>query len=274
MADPFPGMNPYLEHPDRWSTVHNRLIVAIADQLTPQLLPKYQVDIEKRIYEVIEGNLLFVGRADVSVQEPRQPKDAIKNSTITVPTAQPLRVRVPMAEEMREAYLEVREVATQRVITTLEILSPASKKGQGRQKYEEKRQRVFESRSSLVEIDLLPNGTPLPVLDTTLQSDYRILISRANQRPAADLYLFNLQDPIPVFPLPLQPEDTEPLIDLRKLLDQVYERSGYDYFIDYNSALVPDVSPEQQQWLEEVLRSHRLQTRVNFAVLNSFSGFI
>jgi len=22
-----PGMNPYLEHPDRWSTVHNRLIV-------------------------------------------------------------------------------------------------------------------------------------------------------------------------------------------------------------------------------------------------------
>jgi hypothetical protein len=34
-------MNPYLEHPDRWSTVHNRLIVALADVLTPQLLPKY-----------------------------------------------------------------------------------------------------------------------------------------------------------------------------------------------------------------------------------------
>ncbi len=46
MRSPFPGMNPYLEHPDRWSTVHNRLIVALADTLTPQLLPKYQVDID------------------------------------------------------------------------------------------------------------------------------------------------------------------------------------------------------------------------------------
>ena len=33
MPSPFPGMNPYLEHPDRWSTVHNRLMVAIADSL-------------------------------------------------------------------------------------------------------------------------------------------------------------------------------------------------------------------------------------------------
>lgn len=30
--------------------MHNRLIVALADALTPQLLPKYQVDIEKRVY--------------------------------------------------------------------------------------------------------------------------------------------------------------------------------------------------------------------------------
>jgi len=58
-------MNPYLEHPDRWSTVHNRLIVTLANALTPQLLPQYQVDIEKRIYEVVGVNTL-VGRADVS----------------------------------------------------------------------------------------------------------------------------------------------------------------------------------------------------------------
>jgi len=43
----FPGMNPYLEHPDRWSTVHNRLIVTLTNALTPQLLPQYQVDIEE-----------------------------------------------------------------------------------------------------------------------------------------------------------------------------------------------------------------------------------
>ena len=31
MDNPFPGMNPYLEQPQLWHQVHNRLIVAIAD---------------------------------------------------------------------------------------------------------------------------------------------------------------------------------------------------------------------------------------------------
>ncbi|MBF2047770.1 MAG: DUF4058 family protein [Leptolyngbya sp. IPPAS B-1204] len=31
MPSPFPGMNPDLEHPDLWSEVHNRLVVALAN---------------------------------------------------------------------------------------------------------------------------------------------------------------------------------------------------------------------------------------------------
>jgi hypothetical protein len=31
MRSPFPGMDPYLEHPSLWPDVHNRLIVAIAE---------------------------------------------------------------------------------------------------------------------------------------------------------------------------------------------------------------------------------------------------
>ena len=49
MPSPFPGMNPYLEHPALWSEVHKRLIVAIADALFPKLRPKYRVAIEERI---------------------------------------------------------------------------------------------------------------------------------------------------------------------------------------------------------------------------------
>lgn len=33
MPSPFPGMDPYLEHPSRWSEVHSRLINAIANSL-------------------------------------------------------------------------------------------------------------------------------------------------------------------------------------------------------------------------------------------------
>jgi Protein of unknown function (DUF4058) len=188
MPSPFPGMNPYLEHPDRWSTVHNRLIVALADVLTPQLLPKYQVDIEKRIYET----------------------------------------NMPILEEVREAYLEVKEVATQRVITAIEIVSPTNKRGDGRSKYEQKRQQVLSSQTHWVEIDLLRDGKPMPIVEELPKSDYRILVSRSNLRPAADLYSFTLLDVIPQFALPLQGGDRQPIVDLGTLLNEIYDRSGYD----------------------------------------------
>ncbi|QYO66885.1 DUF4058 family protein [Leptolyngbya sp. 7M] len=81
-----------------------------------------------------------------------------------------------------------------------------------------------------------------------MQSHYRILVSRSQTRPIADLYSFNLSDPIPLFPLPLRPEDPEVIVDLRTIITDLYEQLGYDYFIDYRNPLpVPwemaDVAP-------------------------------
>jgi Protein of unknown function (DUF4058) len=256
MPSPFPGMNPYLEHPDRWSTVHNRLIVAIADVLTPQLAPKYQVDIEKRIYEVLSVNSLLVGRSDASIQQPK--KTAVITSSpasITSAVAQPVQVSLPVLEEVREAYLEVKDAVTQAVITVIEILSPTNKRGDGRQKYEQKRHQILGSSTHLVEIDHLREGQPLPMSAEAGHSDYRILVSHAEVRPIADLYPFNLPDPIPCFPLPLKGGDTEPIIDLKTLLDDVYQRSGYDYFLDDASPVIPPLSPEQAIWVEQILHS-------------------
>ncbi len=56
MPSPFPGFDPYLEHPDFWPEVHSRLIVALADSLVPQVRPKYEIAIEKRIYEINPSN--------------------------------------------------------------------------------------------------------------------------------------------------------------------------------------------------------------------------
>jgi len=67
MPSPFPGMNPYLEHPDLWSEVHSRLIVAIADDIAPALLPNYYVAIEKRIYLHTPEDSVLIGIPDVSV---------------------------------------------------------------------------------------------------------------------------------------------------------------------------------------------------------------
>jgi hypothetical protein len=253
MPSPFPGMNPYLEHPDRWSTVHNRFIVAIADLLTPLLLPRYQVDIEKRIYQVTDSNLQLIGRSDVSVQSPRNPRQSIDPSRGAVAMLQPVRVTLPIEEEIREAYLEIKEAATGRVITTIEILSPTNKRGQGRQKYEDKRQRVLSSRTHLVEIDLLRSGESLPMNDA-ISSDYHVLISREADRPGADLYPFNLQDPMPIIPIPLQAADLEPTIDLKQIIEEIIVRSGYTHFIDYTIDPIPNLSGPDQVWLDGLLQ--------------------
>ena len=89
MGNPFPGMNPYLEQPELWHQVHNRLIVAMsddklllyetlcvacfsvgvriyADDLTPQIAPKYRVSIEEQVYTSVD-DIFLVGIADVTV---------------------------------------------------------------------------------------------------------------------------------------------------------------------------------------------------------------
>ena len=50
MATPFPGMDPYLEHPDLWPDVHHGLIESLRDALAQRLRPKYRIAIEKRTY--------------------------------------------------------------------------------------------------------------------------------------------------------------------------------------------------------------------------------
>ena len=261
MPNPFPGMNPYLENIDFWPSVHNRLIVAIADFLTPQLLPKYLVDIEKRIYEINGEESLLVGIPDVIVQpSSNQTNSTTSNVAVAAPPAKSLRVRVPMPIEFREGYLQVIDIATKEVVTVIKVLSPANKRrGKGREMYEEKREKILATRTHLVEIDLLRNWQPLPVFGNDIEANYRILVSRGNQRPMADLYLFNLANPISSFPLPLRSGDVEPIVDLQALLNGVYDRAAYDFRIDYNGEVAPPLSEEDAIWADSLLREKGLR---------------
>lgn len=49
MPSPFPGMDPYLEHPALWPGFHSRVIVGLADLLGPRLRPRYDVEVEERV---------------------------------------------------------------------------------------------------------------------------------------------------------------------------------------------------------------------------------
>jgi len=260
MSSPFIGMNPYLENPSLWPGVHNWLIIEIARFLSPQLRPKYIVAVEVRVYETYGENLL-VGIPDVTVQRPRSAVNPTsKNVTVTGLTAQPITVEIPIAESIRQGYLEIRDVEKKEVVTVIEILSPVNKRaGEGREAYESKRQKILESLTHLVEIDLLRSWQPMPFLRNGIESDYRILGCRSNRRPLADLYAFNLRDSIPKFPIPLRMGDEEPVLDLQMLLDNIYDVAGYDLQIDYRREVVPGLSEADAAWADGLLKEEGLR---------------
>ena len=67
MPTPFPGMDPYLEHPALWPDVHNGLIAELRNTLASQLRPRYYVALEERTYLAESAGLTFVSRPDVTV---------------------------------------------------------------------------------------------------------------------------------------------------------------------------------------------------------------
>jgi Protein of unknown function (DUF4058) len=155
----------------------------------------------------------------------------------------------------REGYLEVGEVATKQVVTVIEVLSPANNcSGRGYDSYVAKRQDILASQTNLIEINLLRNGTTMSHGGNVPNYHYRLLVSRSQARPKAELYGFNLQDRIPTFAVPLQNQDAEPVIDLHALLDMVYDRAGYAFAIDYAQAVVPKLSEDDQVWINQHLQ--------------------
>src|SRR3990172_717762 len=136
MPSPFPGMDPYLEHPDMWPDVHNALLADIRSSLAPKVRPHYVVRIEERTYLAESDELVFVGKPDVlvsggSAATPRR-SERVESSAVSV--------KVPVPDWIRETYMEVRRVGDGEVVTVLELLSPSNKRpGEGRRQYEQKR---------------------------------------------------------------------------------------------------------------------------------------
>jgi len=252
MAYPFPGMNPYLERASLWPDVHLELMRNIRLVLTGAVAPRYYVAVEERTYIVALDPQSYVGRPDVAVIGP--PAPVLAGMALAPANGSVVSVVVPVSDEVRERYLEIRQQGTDRVITVIEVLSPANKaKGEGRRVYEEKRRTVLDSATHLVEIDLLRAGEPMAAYPQS-ESDYRILVSRSWERPRSFLYPFNLPDPIPTIPVPLQKGEDEPRLSLGDLLPRIYDDVRYDLRIDYSvPPPPPNLAEEQSTWLDALL---------------------
>ncbi len=259
--NPFPGMNPYLEHRHIWPDFHDGLISNLRDRLVPQLPDNYRIALQRRV-EIEEPFGQSLGlRAIVPdaliTGEPVAPQAA---AAVTAPPADDGEeipegaVRVRMPREVKVNWLRVETVPGHELVTIIEVLSPTNKApGRERLRYVRKREVIIGNGVNLVEIDLLRRWEPMPLEAALPTSDYRILVCRGWQRPDALLYPFSVKQALPKFPLPLLPEDeVGPEVDLGPIIDRLHHTARYNQETRYHGPPPePAFEEKVQAWVGE-----------------------
>jgi hypothetical protein len=251
MANPFPGMDPYLEG-DLWPTVHLDLTGEIVRQLAPRLRPKYLVLSSRRVVLATpdETERPQERLPDVGVLH-RGNGGPVEGAAVA--TA-PMVANALMPAEYVQRMVEVRDRARRQLVTAIEVVSPTNKRGDGRDDYFDKRRQLLAGPVHLVEIDLIRVGDRFPV-DRVLPSvPYFVFVSRADQRPRVEMWPIPLSQPLTSVPIPLLPGDPEVLLDLQAALDTVYQAVGYDLGIDYSAAPPGPLAVDDLEWIHQRLR--------------------
>jgi uncharacterized protein DUF4058 len=230
MPSPFPGMNPYFEHPVMWADFHNSFIHAIREQLNQQIRPAYFAKVEELlfIHELTSEERRFMGRTDVGIVD----RGAFERKPGSKAMQAPFYGTVSTAVDIEtHAFLEIRDRENQSLITVIEVLSPANKNsGPDRNLYLAKRRQILAGGAHLVELDLLRAGPRLP-LDGMPDCDYCAVVSRSEERPRAGIWPNFLRDAFLPIPIPLRAPDADAIFDIKVGIDHVYDSAGYEDYV-------------------------------------------
>ncbi|HEY3997590.1 MAG TPA: DUF4058 family protein [Candidatus Xenobia bacterium] len=254
MPSPFPGMDPFIEGQD-WKGFDLQFIGSLQASMAPKLHPAYVVLVEERVYleKGAEPEQPYI-RPDVTVAEAAgegRSRGPVASATGAVA---PIVVTLPIPEKVTERWLTIRRRDTRDVVAVIEVLSPGNKRSgsDGRQEYLAKRAGVLASQTHLVELDLLRGGLRLPTVTLLPEADYYAFISRGTTRPSAHVYPWRLRDALPVIPIPLLEGDADVAVDLQGIFLDTYERSGFQWSIDYTKPIAPPLSTADEAWVREL----------------------
>jgi Protein of unknown function (DUF4058) len=260
----FPGMDPYLEHPQLWPGFHHTLITYIRDYLRPLLRPRYIAAVEDRVY--LEGAVREIG-PDVWVRRGQAKSRTLPRSSTRSPLAileeeTPLLVKVP-ALEVHEGYITILDRRSgQKVVTVIEVVSPTNKyAGPGRKLYKTKQRELLASDVHLVEIDLLrrgPHVLAIPKRTARREAgdyDYLSCVNRAKEcRDEYELYPARLRGKLPRILVPLAGDDPDVKLEIQLVLAQTYDAGTYHERIDYSKPCMPRLSADDQAWADDLIR--------------------
>ncbi len=223
----FPGMDPYLEDPRLWTGVHTALIVYIRNFLQPLLQPRYIAAIEERVFlERPEMDRI----PDVWIHRGKK-----SNGSLAVLEADtPVVVKLPEREVHQRYITIVDRFSRQKLVTVIEVISPSNKyPGPGRESYLEKQSEIRQSKTHLVEIDLLRTGPHvLAVAEWMAQAQrpyhYLMCVNRArSERDEYELYPRSVRERLPRIAIPLAGKDADVVLDVQTVVAQTYEDGVY-----------------------------------------------
>jgi len=259
MKSPFPGMDPYLEM--HWESVHQRLVTYTCDAIQPRLPNDLWATIQERVFIEADSERMRHIVPDVYLSRvyPAQKPHPDELKEGDTPVAEPVIFEL-YDLEFTEGYINILDRTAGKVVTVIELLSPANKSGgTGQDKYLEKQGEVLRSDASLVEIDLVRAGQRVLALTryeipVQHRSDYLACISRGWKRNRRELYPMPLRQRLPILPIPLRQHEPPVNLDLQVLLDQAYSAGRYDR-LDYSIQLDPPLSPDDTAWAETLLKA-------------------
>lgn len=155
-------------------------------------------------------------------------------------------------------------MAERRLVTVIEILSPVNKRGDGAREYMERRRELLQTRTHLLEIDLVRRGGRIPLEGHYPVVPYYVYLSRFTNRPKTAVWAIQLREPLPVVPVPLLPPDEDVPLDLQTAVTACFNLVGYERLLNYHEPPPPpSFSDADTVWIDEQLAAFARQRERN-----------
>jgi hypothetical protein len=251
-------MDPYLEQ--RWGDFHASVITYMRDALQPGLPEGLRARMGERVYVETLGGRERQVIPDVHVHEtPYRPGIAAHPAPARAGPAVAEPILVSTRVEVTERFVQIIDIASGgRVVTVIEVLSPANKRsGHGRSEYQRKQSECIRGNVNLVEIDMVRAGEHVTLVnldgvDPLKVAAYLVSVYRPSRRGLTEYYPLPLRERLPHIRIPLRATDPDAVLDLQAVVDTSYERGRYDD-IDYSRPLHPPLDPADQEWAAQLL---------------------
>jgi hypothetical protein len=108
VATPFPGMDPFLEHPAYWLDFHSRFVNSWCEAVADALPPHYEASLGECVYLIDhDPEARRLGYPDVAVTQGDTAVSGAASSPAGLATLEPVTIPLVLLEGPRESYIEI-----------------------------------------------------------------------------------------------------------------------------------------------------------------------